>query len=110
MSEHTPGPWRAGYLDEKDRAERMIVRAEQVDGQPYVAICPNPLVGSHGANARLIAAAPALLAACEAWDKIMDAIGYIRTAELMLNGLPADAGDKAIELTHEALKLARGEG
>jgi hypothetical protein len=41
----------------------MFVRAESVDGQPYVAICPAPAVGSHEANARLIAAAPELLAA-----------------------------------------------
>lgn len=62
MSEtkHTPGPWRAGFADEKARATEMIVRAEQVDGQPYVAVCRCNFGGIDiEANALLIAAAPA---------------------------------------------------
>ena len=65
MSKHTPGKWRAGYLDEADRKNQMIVRAEDVDGQPYIAICPNPVCGDLEANAQLIAAAPDLLAVCK---------------------------------------------
>jgi hypothetical protein len=60
-------------------------------------------------EAHLIAAAPALLAACEAWDKLMDAIGIIPQATLTRNGLAPDAGDQAIELTHAAIKRARGK-
>jgi hypothetical protein len=57
---HTPGPWRAGYASEMERAVQMLVRAEQIDGQPYVAVVPSRGIGdhSHMANARLIAAAP----------------------------------------------------
>jgi hypothetical protein len=63
---HTPGPWRAGYASEMERAVQMLVRAEQIDGQPYVAVVPSRGIGdhSHMANARLIAAAPDLLMAC----------------------------------------------
>ena len=64
---HTPGNWRAGYVDEADRKNQMIVRAEDVDGQPYIAICPNPLCGNLEANAQLIAAAPDMLEAIKAF-------------------------------------------
>lgn len=95
MSEHTPGPWRAGYIDEQDRRERMIVRAEAVDGHPYVAICPNPLAGSHEANARLIAAAPDLLAACE-----------LMLSSPKYGNAPSEA---AVEAARAAIARARGE-
>ena len=61
---YTPGPWRAGYGSEIERSIRMLVRAEEQDGQPYIAVVVN-YDGRHEANARLIAAAPKLLAACE---------------------------------------------
>ncbi len=57
---------------------------------------------------RLFAAAPDLLAACEAWARIMT-VAYIPTAELMLNGLPPDAVQQAEELTRLAIRKARGE-
>jgi len=58
---------------------------------------------------RLFAAAPDLLAACEAWARIMDAMGHLRYAELLQNGLPVDAGDLAVYLTRTAIQKARGE-
>ena len=57
MAEHTPGRLRAGYLDEKDRQQRMVLRAEDADGQPYVAVCLGGCVVSHEANAVRIVAA-----------------------------------------------------
>lgn len=70
---HTPGPWRAGYGSQAERGEFMIVRAEEIDGQPYIATCySGSVVGSHEANARLIAAAPELLEVCR---------GLVREAE-----------------------------
>ena len=80
MSDHTPGPWRAGYVNESDRKERMLVRAECGDGQPYVAICPAP---NQEGNARLIAAAPDLLAAVEEYLAQQDRIEALRKEEIL---------------------------
>lgn len=69
-AKHTPTPWRAGYASESERKHEMIVRAEHVDGQPWVAVCRSnfgdiPIE----ANASFIALAAnnhaALLAACK---------------------------------------------
>jgi hypothetical protein len=69
MAEHTPGPWRTYGPDSQD-ANWIIA----YDGQEiYVSeIAKIPATWNHilderkAANARLIAAAPDLLAACEA--------------------------------------------
>lgn len=65
MSEHTPGPWRPGHIDHWERGEKIAIRAEHIDDQPYIAFLPD-LDGNVEANARLIAAAPDLLEACHA--------------------------------------------
>ena len=44
----------------------MTVRAEDVSGQPTVAICLNTGNNEHVANARAIAALPDLIAVCQA--------------------------------------------
>lgn len=71
MNAFTPGPWHLS--DERhDGDERMI--HDDFDGHGCVIACVWPLGadfdndghGSRDANARLIAAAPELLAACEA--------------------------------------------
>src|SRR4051812_3270219 len=72
MSGHTPGPWRAGFASEKDRRREMIVRAEEGDDQPYIAIFPGFTTDEHEANAQLCAAAPDLLAACEHLVNVVD--------------------------------------
>ncbi len=68
MSEHTPGPWKA----DEPRFGYQMIRQDPIDwdGHGYQAICtvPQSTKGSHygemfRANARLIAAAPDLLAA-----------------------------------------------
>lgn len=58
---HTKGPWRPGKSNMNDPLERFIVRAEHVDGQPY--ICQVMESDYDKGNARLIAAAPDLLEA-----------------------------------------------
>jgi hypothetical protein len=60
MEEHTPGPWRHGA---KNVYAGKDVIAQCWDFTLYDPI-PHPLPAQ--ANARFIAAAPALLAACEA--------------------------------------------
>jgi hypothetical protein len=77
----------------------MVVRAEDIDGQPYVAICPNRGDGAHEADARLIAAAPAfyaalaeLVAAARACDphRIVEAV---HAAEGVLRPIDGEADD-----------------
>jgi len=72
MTNHTPGPWRADHrIIENDTEPRHIeIMVEKLTDDPRFFI--HPLIGkvSYGqvdemkANARLIAAAPELLAAC----------------------------------------------
>ena len=94
-SKHTPGPWvipvanifRVFALDESGNAHRCIVadttpesvkygRDELGWGDPATMSdeeCDR--LGAEGAaNARLIAAAPDLLAACEAVDEMLDGL------------------------------------
>jgi hypothetical protein len=74
MAEHTPGPWCPQFIRDTPMVPRvavraevgMAVRAEGGDEHTYVAFVPRPAVGSREGNARLIAAAPELLAACRA--------------------------------------------
>ena len=72
MSRHTPGPWVYGPNFEPYGYD-IRVDAEQFDQQTWVATAMSdhegernfPLSGNVEANARLIAAAPELLKACE---------------------------------------------
>jgi hypothetical protein len=65
MSAHTPGPWATDYLD---RNGQRVVRGEHIE----ICTCWHHSVGSiereMEANARLIAAAPDLLAALKTID------------------------------------------
>lgn len=62
MSEHTPGPWWAGGDD-----DAHMVYSGDVDTVDAVADCgrDDGDAEAEAANARLISAAPDLLAACE---------------------------------------------
>ena len=63
MGKHTPGPWEVAYLDKNGQS---VVKAEHIE----VCTCWHHCVGSiekeMHANARLIAAAPDMLAALQA--------------------------------------------
>ena len=64
MSEHTPGPWELAWEDGKHG-----VIGQTTGGKLVAIVGNNPDDGRNDerkANARLIAAAPDLLAACEA--------------------------------------------
>ena len=63
---HTPGPWAIG-LDTDDHEAQII----SADGWHLATVALDPLP----ANARLIAAAPDLLAALEAASNYIDALG-----------------------------------
>lgn len=98
---HTPGPWKvtAGIVDNP----RLIV--EDDIGNP---VCAMSLRGVYGdtvkmtANAALIAAAPDLLTATEAWVAAMD--------KWLETGIPSTPDEsKAIyEAAVAAVKKARG--
>jgi hypothetical protein len=79
-TQHTPGPWRVGD------AAHTIFGPKQADGSLAVTIASvagNARVEDYRANARLIAAAPDLLAALKAVSAIaehgpsvVDALGF----------------------------------
>jgi hypothetical protein len=96
---HTPGPWRAGYESKSGRRNMIIVRAEDLDGQPYVALCPSVSCDEHMANALLIAAAPRLLEAC---------LEVIAVAEKMAPAKHSKIEEAALDLCREAVALATG--
>ena len=76
MSKHTPGPWRAselGVLSDKLTSY----------GNWYVCSLIDPDNEEHKANARLIAAAPELLAACK---KALEAIRWWEGEHPCCNG------------------------
>ena len=70
--EHTPGPWSMGEL--------VHLHSHSIEPRVYQGL---PLAYAHGkdagetkANARLIAAAPDLLAACEAWIELGQGLDF----------------------------------
>ena len=64
-TQHTPGPW---YIDCQNESAAIGYRAI-VDGDGYTVCSPSPM---GQANARLIVAAPDLLAALEVVREYMD--------------------------------------
>ncbi len=69
MSKHTPGPWHTGTLPDNERsifADEGRMRLENGATTLYPIAWTVDYDGEAAANARLIAAAPDLLAACRA--------------------------------------------
>lgn len=60
MNKHAPGPWRTTEHQVLVMSGEMTVADVRVNDAPYE---------EQAANARLIAAAPDLLDACELWDQ-----------------------------------------
>jgi hypothetical protein len=73
MFEHTPGPWGFygephGYHVGRDMTELALVKASE----PVARITGQDTVEQEEANARLIAAAPELLEACETCLRLLE--------------------------------------
>jgi hypothetical protein len=68
-SKHTPGPWVIG---EKEDTDLINIYDGNNQSVLLVDVLDRP-VGSGNANARLIAAAPALLAACKRFQQYVKA-------------------------------------
>jgi len=114
MTQHTPGPW----IVERENGETHV-RTDDIDGW-YVATCPEqPGDGDAIDNARLIAAAPDLLAALEAMRyRLIDAIedsGYSVSGPTNWNAEPGFpkwvASARAdLAIAQAAIAQARGIG
>lgn len=89
---HTPGPWRAEFAV----ISYCVVYQDECGDDWYIAdIFDNPASGSPIANARLIAAAPDLLAFCQ------DLLGTWRTG--------GGFTDDHERLLRDAIQRATGE-
>ena len=107
---HTPGSWTA----DAGKVTRFI---PEQDGGPMVetiAICSGDCEGSPIANARLIAAAPDLLAACEDANELEDI--YLSEIQRLCGPDAELASDVQGKLHHirqrryAAIAKAKGEG
>lgn len=100
MSKHTPGPW----LAERDGSDNWNVVSPAFTGFDYFVVGTEGLYrgdGSDEANARLIAAAPELLAALES----------LRDGVLNIRGVDVDAYcPDEFAAARAAISKATGEG
>lgn len=95
---HTPGPWRVGPRDD----HRAEIRVFGGPGLPVAAAdAAHILVTEAHANARLIAAAPDMLAVLELWENAEQCRAYIPDRE------KAD-WDRIMALTRDAIRKATG--
>ena len=90
---HTPGPWKV--LDGAVLSEEL-----NAYGNWIVVSCQRERTPQDEANLRLIASAPAMLEALQAYELAVDK-GIEASPELWAN---------AARLSHAAINLARGEG
>lgn len=99
---HTPGPWFvAEKVESKTRTSLRRIRSVN-EGTDHGAVCEVYGIsdGSEaGANARLIAAAPALLDACQ---RVLRSIEWWGTADRMDR-------DEQIAILRDAIEKATGE-
>lgn len=78
MSKHTPGPWYVGRKDENTGEIEV-----NSDGRPYVCLVfPGAIDDVTPANARLIAAAPDLLAELEMLSNVVEGCGMAAMPEV----------------------------
>lgn len=104
MSTHTPGPWAIGVIVQNDGS--MSIMHELEDGERERIGCAFDYETPIGeANARLIAAAPDLLAALEGMLKWWGRETFKATPEAIDAGKP----EAVREAARVAVKQARGE-
>lgn len=115
MSAHTPGPWRvAMYLGGAWTVTSSPLSEPR--GGEIVEVVYGPNGGTSKANARLIAAAPELYAACEAAIAYDDAIAACGNDPRQMSSFCTAQGDTLDSLYEDwirkstaALARARGE-
>lgn len=105
MSGHTPGPWFG-----RSHFNPILVQGASEVGLEIAFACGggNPNRGEYQANARLIAAAPELLEACEGVETLYAELGKALPA---LAGTPSyDVVQGAVRKARAAISKATGEG
>lgn len=104
MSEHTKGPWIQEPAMSSAAHDRAIL---QVGGFTVIAQVPGKIQSEAIANARLIAAAPDLLEACEAQLRVIDTL-MARLMEVDHTFMPTPSGHlwKALLQSKEAIAKA----
>jgi hypothetical protein len=100
-TKHTPGPWIVRYDTQSALEEHSTPIVSSLDGN--IPVCEMYSVATYHANAALIAAAPDLLAACEAFAAAQQAASVDGARSF---GMYADA----MEAAYAAIAKARGEG
>lgn len=112
MSEHTPGPWE---VNDTNRSGDLFIGLAGEVNSFCIAVMQTPFPGIPGcdsaevvaANARLIAASPDLLAACEAAMRI-EALWCPAATSAMPNPDEAMALDTMRRYFVDAIAKARG--
>lgn len=107
---HTPGDWRWSRLNWRNEIDndRLYICAENERGF-FTGVCI--VEGNRTsqitteANAHLIAAAPDLLAACEALVRVVDSEGLALTD---LDGYAPESGRNALSSIYAAIAKAKG--
>lgn len=94
---HTPGPWEANDTDGEHHA---IVSPTDESPDHFTVICIGPNAATENANARLISAAPDLLAALE------DCVGIL---DHLLRLSPVHGYRRDIAAARAAIAKAKGE-
>ena len=99
VTKHTPGPWsaeecRSGFAVYAYKSGEAVVQTEDDEGR-YGTI-------ANEANARLIAAAPELLDACEALARLCERFG--------VNPVTVSGGPSSLDRARAAIAKAKGEG
>lgn len=91
MNQHTPGPWHANCAADDRFNETCVSVREPARGDIVATV-------NGGANARLIAAAPKLLYACE-----------MMVEAARVNGQTIGFASEVFDLANAAIREAKGE-
>lgn len=95
MSDHTEGPWKVSRRFDIYSDRGPLVGGTYIGTTRGNAELPKSVELTDEANARLIAAAPDLLAACKAFQHAMESYGHIdKTDRLIANAVKKAEGDE----------------
>ena len=104
MSDYTPGPWRV-TTDRKDRGGEVIV---SVDSNRWVLDVGHEEYDTDLADARLIAAAPALLEAARRAEALLDSLTVVDLAHESPDDHDADPDYQTLQVLRAAIAQAEG--
>ena len=108
MDKHTPGPWKVSKDHTGDMAE-VVAGGITVCYMGQAAIRRSDVVAAREANARLIAAAPALLEALESTISTLDTCDVPEMANEGDTVFWLERQRSAVDKARAAIALAKGE-